>query len=152
MELKIGGQCRDMYLKDRIRHAIDNDERVECNFRYMEDEELVSFITSASLVVLPYKEVLNSGAMILALSLSRPVLVPANTVNLDIQREVGVDWVITYEGDLSPCVLNNAMDSAVRLLRQANAAPNLTGRSWSDAGVRFASAYTLALNIRNGFS
>ncbi len=57
------------------------------------DADLVREISMSEMVVLPYRFMHNSGAVLLALSLDRPVLVPDNEVNRLLEIEVGSDWV-----------------------------------------------------------
>ena len=52
-------------------------------------------------------------AALLALSLDRPVLVPANPVNDRLAEEVGPVWVQRYAGALTAEVLTSAL-AAVR--------------------------------------
>ncbi len=52
-------------------------------------------------MVLPYREMHNSGAALTALSLNRPVLVPDNEVNRELAEEVGPGWVFRYDGELT---------------------------------------------------
>jgi beta-1,4-mannosyltransferase len=66
------------------------------------------YLRASDVVVLPYIEILNSGAAILALSFSRPVLVPARGALIDLREEIGRDWVMTYEHELTPAILRSA--------------------------------------------
>ncbi len=50
-------------------------------------------VFESELVVLPFVEMTNSGSMLLALSLDRPVLVPRLPVTEELADEVGPGWV-----------------------------------------------------------
>ena len=71
----------------------------------------------AQLVVLPYRQMLNSGALLLALSLARPVLAPWSGANAAIAEEVGEGWLTLYRGELDAATL------AAALRRQAGRDP-----------------------------
>jgi glycosyltransferase involved in cell wall biosynthesis len=83
---------------------------------------------AADLVVLPYRETLNSGTAMLALSFDRPVLAPALGALSELGTEVGEDWVRTYTGDLNSSELQAALTWALDKKRP-NSAP-LTKFGW----------------------
>jgi beta-1,4-mannosyltransferase len=94
--------------------------------------------------VLPYAEMLNSGAALLALSLRRPILVPRNDVNDLLAAEVGEAWVQRFDGPLEAADLLRAL-AAVRAAGLASAAPDLTRRSWDGVGESHAAVYAEVL-------
>ena len=57
-------------------------KRVSLDLTFQTDAQLVEVVSSAVVVALPYTEMYNSGAALLALSLDRPILVPDNAVTL----------------------------------------------------------------------
>lgn len=114
---------------------------------YVSDEQMVAEITAAELVVLPYREMHNSGVLLVALSLGKPVLVPAGCVNDEISREVGPGWVTQYEGEISAAVLQGAL-VAVRETRSAF--PALDRRSWESVAQGYARAFEQAGAHWNG--
>jgi hypothetical protein len=99
-------------------------------------------VTEAELVVLPYRDVHNSGAALLALSLDRPVLVPDNEVTAELAAEVGPGWVHRYDGELTAETLRRAL-SAVREERRAPR-PDLSGREWDGAAAAHVAVYRQA--------
>jgi beta-1,4-mannosyltransferase len=121
------------------------DQRVTFTPSYISDEELVRVACSAELVVLPYREMHNSGGALTALSLDRPVLVPSNDVNERLSREVGPGWVHTYRGELTGAVLSQAL-ADVRSTPRAER-PDLSRREWDAAGRRHVAAYREALTL-----
>ena len=66
------------------------------------------YLPATDLVVLPYRDILNSGSAVLALSFDRPVLVPRRGSLGDLQNHVGRQWVRTYEGDIGAAELEAA--------------------------------------------
>jgi glycosyltransferase involved in cell wall biosynthesis len=130
--LLIAGDPVTSELRSVIESLAANDVRVRLSLRWIEDDQVQYYLRAASLVVLPYREVLNSGAAHLALSFDRPVLVPDQGSLPDLQQQVGPKWVHLYHGPLTVDHLQAALDSAVSP-RVASARPPLIG--WTEAAV-----------------
>jgi len=92
------------------------------------EEELESVIDKAHGIVLPYRDILNSGAAIHALSRNRPVLAPSRGSIPELATQVGSDWVQTYEGKLTPDILRRFVVH-LRGLERASA-PDLSSLDW----------------------
>ncbi|MDD9207706.1 glycosyl transferase [Georgenia sp. 10Sc9-8] len=144
LSLHVSGHVADEELRERVTALAGEDERIALDLRYLADEEMVAEVTSAELVVLPYRRMHNSGALLLALSLGRPVLVPSSPVNEEISAEVGPGWVSTYDGALTGSVLTNALANARSL--PSEAVPDLSRRSWPEIGRAHAVAYATAVS------
>jgi beta-1,4-mannosyltransferase len=71
--------------------------RVRLTLRHADDDELVEAVGEAQVVVLPYRQMHNSGALLLALSLDRRVLVPSGPVTDELAARVGEHWVCTAD-------------------------------------------------------
>ena len=76
---------------------------------FINPENMQIYLRAADLVILPYREVLNSGSAILALSFDRPILVPAIGVLPELRDIAGSDWVMTYNGELTPKIIYEAV-------------------------------------------
>lgn len=140
--LHIAGNPSSQDLVDEIEREVGSDPRVTTVLRYLEDAELVAAASSAELVVLPYKEMHNSGSLLAALSLHRPVLVPDNAANRAIATEVGPGWVFTYVGELDAEDLERAMGE---LRRRKSSQPDLGRRDWAGAGLDHVAFYREAV-------
>ncbi|MGO2043998.1 MAG: glycosyl transferase, partial [Cellulosimicrobium funkei] len=95
------------------------------------------------LVVLAYRFMHNSGSVLAALSLDRPVLVPRNAVNEALAKEVGDEWVLMFDDRLTGERLVGALAEAAAI--PDGARPDLSRREWTDAGAAHARAYRSAL-------
>lgn len=73
--------------------------------------DLEDAINTSDGVVLPYRNILNSGAALLALSCNRPVLAPRLGSLPELQDEIGSDWISLYDGDISESHLLSFGDS-----------------------------------------
>lgn len=141
--LEIAGNPSSEELVTSISQLLAGDDRAQLVLRYLEDAEVVRVVTSAQLIVLPYKEMHNSGTVLTALSLRRPVLVPDNGTNRDISDEVGPGWVHTFEGDLSVDDLERAMAAVAD--QGHLSAPDLSRRDWDVSARGHLSAFRAVL-------
>ncbi|PPF69415.1 hypothetical protein C5C18_04450 [Rathayibacter tritici] len=130
-------------LAERIAAAAALDPRVTTRFGFVPDEEMVAEMTAAQLVVLPYTEMHNSGILLVALSLGRPVLVPRTPANVLLAQEVGQEWVRMFDGEIGQDDLRAAARATADLPASG---PALAGREWSAVGASYARAYHLALD------
>jgi glycosyltransferase involved in cell wall biosynthesis len=143
--LQVAGQPASSQLGDALEAAAKGLQRVSLRLEFLTDHDLVDVVTRADLVVLPYREMHNSGAALMALSLDRPVLVPDNDVTAQLAAEVGQEWVIRYPGDLTPARLMSALEAARRL--SLDTRPDLGKRDWTRAGAEHLEAYQRALEL-----
>jgi beta-1,4-mannosyltransferase len=137
--LTVVGAASDPAHRAVLENAISSDSRIVSRFEHIADAELAGLIGRASLVVLPY-DVYNSGALLLALSLDRPVLVPRNGVTESLADEVGRQWVLTYEPPLSPEILRLALTASSTV---GFGTPDLTSRNWTSIGKRHGDLYQM---------
>jgi len=123
-----------------IREAAKADPRISSRLEFVPDADLVQEVSEAELVVLPYRELHNSGAMLVATSLEKPVLVPLTSSTEAFQREVGSDWVLLYEEELQASTLQQALNEVRRQAPSAES-PVLQGRDWAVLGEQTYQAY-----------
>lgn len=137
--LRVVGKQIDPAVGDAIARAVGPDPRVSAADGYVDDAQLAAEIGESELVVLPAAGTGNSGSLLLALSLGRPVLVPRTPSTEALGAEVGDGWVRTYDGTLTAPVLA----AALAQLRSAppTGSPDLDAREWSSIGVEHALAY-----------
>jgi beta-1,4-mannosyltransferase len=145
--LVVAGKPATPELAAAIRAAAAGLDVVSLELEFLPDERLVQVVGRAELVVLPYREMHNSGAALMALSLGRPVLVPDNAVNADLAAEVGPDWVHRYSGELSADHLLEGL-RAVRTI-PPGATPDLSHRGWEGTATEHLAAYRQALSRRD---
>ncbi|MGY1639796.1 glycosyltransferase [Geodermatophilus sp. SYSU D00703] len=148
LELRVAGNPSTQELGADLTTAAAADPRVTVALGFLSDADLVTEMTSAELVVLPYREMHNSGGALAALSLGRPVLVPDNPVNEQLADEVGPGWVHRYSGELTADHLVDAV-AALRAAPPA-APPDLSLRDWDRVGQAHAAAYRRALQVLRG--
>ena len=147
LRLDIAGKPSPPELGDELTVLAFGDDRITLRFDYISDGELADRIGRAEIVVLPYREMHNSGGALLALSLDRPVLVPRNEINDQLSREVGPGWVYTY----TPPIRGEDLVRAFTRSRSGQRChpPDLGARDWATAGTAHVAAYREAMSLRS---
>jgi glycosyltransferase involved in cell wall biosynthesis len=107
--LLVAGRPRDPALAAAISRQAAADSRVRLSFGFIDRADVSKYFAAADLVVLPYRQILNSGAALLALSFNRPVLVPGLGSMYDLQEDFGPGWVQTFSSDLDSASLEQAL-------------------------------------------
>jgi len=140
--LRIVGACSDPVLRETIRAAETNDGRVSADLRFLPDDELVREVTRSEIVILPYTDLHNSGVLLVALSLGRPVVAPRTPSTESLAREVGSAWIYLYEGALT----THQLARGLRTLRDAERPdlPTFDGRDWRTIGAAHFATYQRA--------
>jgi beta-1,4-mannosyltransferase len=139
LSLHVSGRPSSEELATTLRDLASPDPRISLKLAFLSDAELVAEVREAEVVVLPYREMHNSGGTLAALSLSRPVLVPDNEVNRLLAEEVGAGWVHTYRGQVTADDLLRTIDAVHE--RPDAGQPDLSRRSWEEAGIDHVRAY-----------
>lgn len=143
LDVRLVGSPSDPTLADQVRAAVAADARVSADLSYADDATLAAEIAAAALVVLPYKAMHNSGALLLALSLDTPVLAPDNEVNRRLADEVGEGWLHLFEGTLTVEDLERALKAVA--VNPPGGRPDLSAREWPESAALHAAAFRAAL-------
>jgi beta-1,4-mannosyltransferase len=141
--LRLLGRATEPDLADAIRCAVAADDRISAVLDYVAEDVLAEEIGRAELVVLPYHEMHNSGSALLALSLGRPVLIPAGAISAALAEEVGPGWVQTFSAPLTI----EAIEAALAAVRPPPAGlPDLSLRDWDQLVDQHLSVYRSAVH------
>lgn len=143
LDVRLVGSPTDPALEARVRAAVAADPRVSAELSYADDATLAAEIAAAALVVLPYKAMHNSGALLLALSLDTPVLAPDNEVNRRLSEEVGDGWIHLFDGTLTIEDLERAMKTVAA--HPPPGRPDLSAREWPESAALHAATFRAAL-------
>lgn len=141
LSLHIGGKPSTRELAVDLRERTATLPGVALQLEFLSDAELVELATSSELVVLAYRFMHNSGSVLAALSLDRPVLVPRNPPNEALAAEVGAQWVVMYDDELDGTSLVDAWRAASAVVGR----PDLSRREWANAGIEHAEAFRAAV-------
>jgi glycosyltransferase involved in cell wall biosynthesis len=148
LTLTLSGKPSTPELESMVTDAVARDARITAVLAFVDDAQLVAEVTAAEVVVLPYRHMHNSGGVLAALSLDRPVLVPDNEANAALAAEVGQEWVQRFDGELTADHLTAALE-AVRDL-DPTGRPDLSRRGWDSTAADHLDAYRRACALRRG--
>lgn len=109
VSLSIVGRPKTRELDSEIKSLTQGDSRINLLLDHVSDRELERQICASDMVVLPYRDILHSGAAMMSLSLSRPVLAPTIGALPELRDEVGGDWLKLFEPPLTPAVLSDGL-------------------------------------------
>ena len=137
--LLIAGKPGDAELAAELSGLAAGHRNVVCRFGHIADDAMQFALNACDLAVFPYREILNSGSAILALSFDRPVLVPSKGAMGELRDHVGPEWVMTYDGDLTGEVLQKALRWAAETSRPAPC--DLTLLDWETIAAQTLAAY-----------
>lgn len=143
ISLSIAGRPDSEDTSNSIRVLAGDDPRVKLRLEFLPDAELEAEIAAASLVVLPYREIHNSGVALLALSLNRPVLVRESETTRLLAAEFGTQWVYLFSGELTPEVIEEAATLAQQ--RPKDQRVDMSSREWDRLATLLTGAYQDAL-------
>ncbi len=114
-KLLIAGKLdEDIHFQSKVFNLASLDNRIVLKPGFIGDDDLHVYFNASNVVVLPYKELFNSGAMLLALSFNRPVLLPRNSVSEEYLSEFGESFVNLYN-DLVPDIFGSVSDKHERV-------------------------------------
>jgi beta-1,4-mannosyltransferase len=96
IQLVVAGSSADSRLEAEIRAEAACNERVVLRLARIPEGQVELYFAAATLAVLPYREILNSGAALLSLTHRCPVLVPNRGAMAELQAKVGTNWVCLF--------------------------------------------------------
>jgi beta-1,4-mannosyltransferase len=137
--LCVAGKPNSEQLGEELRQAGADDSRVHLQLRTIPPENVQSLLRASDLVVLPYRDILNSGSAILALSFDRPILVPEKGAMGELREMVGPEWVRTFVGEITALELERSLEWAT-VTPRARQAP-LDNLSWPTLAGQTLEAY-----------
>jgi glycosyltransferase involved in cell wall biosynthesis len=125
LQVVVAGACDDAALRAGLERRAHADHRLHLRLGHQSPSELSRIVAAGTAVVLPYRRVLNSGSAVLALSLSRPVILPDTPTFRELQTEVGRQWVRLFHGNR---LTSSSLETA--LSDPPSGSPDLTDYDW----------------------
>lgn len=125
--LVIAGSCKDKALEAEIHKLSEGDSRIRLFLEFIPDDQIRTFFGAADACILPYSQVLNSGAALLSLSMNRPILVAKQGSLIEVAERLGPDWIVTFEGCFTASVLEDFLG---RLSRRQEISVDLSAYDW----------------------
>ena len=108
--LLIAGHCPDAGLAAEIGIAAGDDPSIIFNNGYLPDHDLVASFTAADAVLINQRGTLNSGTLMLALSMDRPAIAPAKGSVVELAGTFGPAWISLFSDELSTRALRDCID------------------------------------------
>jgi len=146
VHLRIAGLALDPAYADSLRALTEGLEGVELDFGHLSDQRLDEDIRASDLVVLPYKRMYNSGAVLLALGNGTPVLVPSSSSTRALADEVGHEWVTLFDAPVKASDVLRARQSVLSI--DDDERPDLSRRDRRVIGILHERLYGLVLDRR----
>jgi len=132
------GNCTE--LSSLIGELSNKDRRVIFVDVFLSDEQLALWICAADLVVLPFRDITNSGSVFLALSYGRRILASNKGAMAEIQRCVGKEWMMLFDGDVNAEILRKALVEKNLAVSQSTR-PDLSEFDWQKIAERTVGLY-----------
>lgn len=73
--LIVGKPIDDKIIADILNNC-ENDDRIKNILKFIPDDDIQIYMNAADIVILPYKNILTSGTVILAMSFGKPIIAP----------------------------------------------------------------------------
>ncbi|HEY9832426.1 MAG TPA: glycosyltransferase [Stenomitos sp.] len=137
--LYIAGRPEPATLEQELQKEAASDSRIKMHLEFIPDDKAQLYFRAADLVILPYREILNSGSALLALSFDCPVLVPLRGALSELQNQVGEQWIKTYEGEITSAQIEAALKWVLNTPRPKQ--PPLETLDWQELAGRTIDAY-----------
>lgn len=116
--LVVAGSADSAELATKLIEIKGDNANIHLFLKFIPDDELHWYFSAADIVVLPYKAILNSGALLLALSFNKPVIAPAIGAFMSLQKELGPQWIDCYATELQKDTLTHSIERLQNQQRQ----------------------------------
>jgi beta-1,4-mannosyltransferase len=107
--LTVTGRAIDADYEGSLRAMTTESPSTMLDIRHREEDELAAEVLRHRFVCLPYPHMHNSGALVYALSVGRPVLARRSPFNSEIAHDVGEQWLMLYDGELTAATVREAL-------------------------------------------
>jgi beta-1,4-mannosyltransferase len=143
LRLVIAGRVSRAELRALLEGKAAYDKRIILDLRWQTEQDLEEIVLASDVLVLPFKQILHSGSVIYGLSCGKAVVTPKTEYANDLRRQVGPQWIRTYEPPLSVAILSE-------LCRPTNGEPNLSFLSIYESGAKLKEFYEALFDSQHG--
>jgi beta-1,4-mannosyltransferase len=133
VRLKIMGWSKDPEFTRMLANLASTAPAVTLDIRdtFVPQQDIETALDESDGAVLPYRNILNSGAALFALSRNRPILAPRLGTLPELQDEIGADWAELYDGDIT----EDSLRAFIGLLGKSQApVADLSPYEWEPIG------------------
>ncbi len=108
--LLVAGRPHDFETQINLRDLDKKNNNISTFLRFIPDKQVVYFFQAADLVVLPYKNFLTSGAAVLAMSMSKPIIAPKHPFFCEI---LNLNKKLLYHKDNKVRSISNLLQKSI---------------------------------------
>lgn len=134
----VAGKPIDGALAEEMRRRAAADPRISLFLEHVPTEDVSSFFEVADIVATPFENTLTSGSVILALTMGRPLLLPAEAEVLDAVND---GCALLYETPEALEHILRSLDRQVLARMRIEAARLASERRWDEVARRTEVAY-----------
>lgn len=109
--LLVAGPCPDPAQRAAVEAAARACPRVRLCLAAQDDTSFATTVAAGDLFAANFDTILNSGSVIAALSLDRPVLAPRLGALADLAAQTGPGWLTLFDAPLAPATLRAHLDA-----------------------------------------
>lgn len=91
----------DELLEKEINYEAQSDSRVKLHLHFLKNEEMKELYSLTNIVILPFKDIVNSGSALLSLSMNCPIVVPNNVFMRELKSYISEENVFLFSGEFS---------------------------------------------------
>ena len=146
-KLLIVGKPLNAKVANDVVKKCTKDERIRTVLKFIPDDELQIYMNAADIVVLPYKNILTSGAVILAMSFGKPVIAPFIGCIRDVLDNEGGFLYVTSDEEGLLKAMKCALDDSLKKMGEHNFELAKQLR-WDDIAKRTYVVYEKCLNSK----
>ncbi|MEL6895224.1 MAG: glycosyltransferase family 4 protein [Planctomycetota bacterium] len=156
LHLLVAGPGKSPEDEKYLLQLAEKDARIHIDIGFIPSRQFAVYMAACDLVVLPYSDILNSGSLLLALSLDRPSLITNKGATAEIAEMVGDRWVIKFDGTLQSQQLEETLRRVLRQCEEESAdggqvsRPDLSEFEWSQSGRRTSDFFRSLTNRTTG--
>ena len=119
-KLLIIGKPNDNTYSQQIKKEANGCKNIHLTFDFINDEKIQTYMNAADIIVLPYRDILSTGALLLALSFGKPIIAPKIGCIPDVVTDQGGFLYDPSEPDGLLNAMNTALSTKADLERISN--------------------------------
>lgn len=109
--LLVAGQPQSEEIRSELHDLTSGDSAITLELSFLDEGYLNYLVDKADVVVLPFREITNSGSVMLSLSIGTRVISKRNPAFDEINSILSEEVITQYDGELTACKLEGALDT-----------------------------------------
>jgi glycosyltransferase involved in cell wall biosynthesis len=98
--LVIAGKFETQDYFNKVKFEAKNNPNIIIHNKFIPDTDLQYYFNAADLCILPFKDIFNSGSVLLSASFNTPVIVPYSDNFVEYAKFIGENFITTYNGSI----------------------------------------------------